>query len=419
MVRPITEYVKSCPECQKNKGPTISPAGLMQITTTPDAPFDHWAIDVMGPFTEKERPTVGRYKLIIVMVDLFSRWVVARPVRNQLATTISKFLKKDIFTKYGLPQSILSDRGRNFISGEVETLLERSGVVHFTTASYHQQANAKTERVNKMIGEALRCLIDGKGHEWPTYLDAVVHALNTSFCTPIHMSPYMAVFGKEARTKVDNLLGWSPSHVVDSIHGGEEEVHYQFLLRCFARCKMELQKWDNKVRYDKRRRHVIYNKGDLVLKRKEGADPTHGKKLAPRYSGPYVVKRRTAALDYEIMLVSDDNGRPDVVHVSKLKTWTPKSRGPKLPKQVKLTGEVPPKEGPSEEGVVAVPVDIETGEGSTITTSESSTSDQEDPTYKAGTESEEADEEEGERPRKKARSSSPSPPGPCGEPLGS
>jgi hypothetical protein len=239
--------------------------------------------------------------------------------------------------------------------------------------------------------------------------------LNTSFCTPIHMTPYMAVFGKEARTRIDNLLGWSPSHVVDSIHGGEEEIHYQFLLRCFARCKMELQKYDNKARYDKKRRNVTYNRGDLVLKLKEGADPKAGKKLAPRYTGPYIVKRRTAALDYEILLVGDDDSRLMVVHVAKLKPWVPRSRGPKLPKQVKLTGEVPPEEGLSEAGTTAVPTELnkdkETDEGSSVSATESSTSDPNDPTYRAGTDGEETNEDEEGSPRKKARIS----PVPCGE----
>jgi hypothetical protein len=328
MIRTITEFVKTCPECQKNKSPTISPAGLMQISNTPDSPFDHWSMDVLGSINIKDKKVTGGAKCIIVMVDLFSRWVVARAVKDQQASTIIKFLQKHIFTVYGHPQSILTDKGPSFMSSELDQLFERSGIVHFNTVAYHQQANAKVERVNKMIGETLRCYVKKRGDDWPEHLDNIVHALNTSFCTPIQMTPFMAVFGREARTKIDNLLEWNYSFIEDNISKDEDELQYRFHLRNLAWGKMEIQKWDNKARYDKRRREVFYGKGDLVLKKKEGTDPQKTKKLVAKYEGPYIIQRRLTALNYEILKCRSTES-PISVHVSKLKPWYARVKKPK------------------------------------------------------------------------------------------
>jgi hypothetical protein len=362
MIRHVTEFVKSCPECQKNKNPTICPAGLMQISTTPDSPFDHWALDIVGPYTEKDENNVGRKKYIIVMVDLFSRWTVAKTVKDYTAKTVAKFIQKHIFLKFGLPQSILTDQGATFMSDEMAVLCERAGVLHFSTTSYHQQANAKVERVNKMIGETIRCYVNNKGNEWPLHLGHIILALNTSFCTPIQMTPYMAVFGKEARMKMDNLLDWSASFLERVEYRDQDDLHYRYLLRCFAWSKMEVQKWDNKVRYDKKRRNVTYERGDLVLRMKEGNDPKVTKKLVPKYEGPYIVQRRTTAVNYDILRCRSD-GPPVNVHVSKLKPWNVRVRKKhtELPvAQVSIPAEV--QEGT--EPTLEVPIRVPNEEGS-------------------------------------------------------
>jgi transposase InsO family protein len=323
----INEYVKSCRACQQNKSPTISPAGLMQITTTPESPFDHWAMDVMGPFREGKKSGVGKFKYLIVIVDLFSRWVVAKATTDQKAPTVIEFLKKRVFSKFGYPRSILTDRGPNFLSIDVKKLFEASGIMHFTTTAYHQQANAKVERVNKMIGEALRCYVGRKGNEWPNHIPTIIHALNTSYCTPIDMTPFMAVYGKEARSRMDNEFGWTQSFLEEVWKKDQERDDFLYFVRCYAACRMEVQKWDNKKRYDKHRRDVSYLAFQLVLKKREGADKNMGGKLKEKFEGPYIVLKRKSFLNYQILKVKGGT-LPIVVHVSKLKPFVQRGLKP-------------------------------------------------------------------------------------------
>ena len=71
--------------------------------------FDVWAINFIGPF-----PSLFGYIYILVGVDYVSKWVEAVPCRAVDHRVVLKFLKENIFSKFGVPKSIISDGGSHF-----------------------------------------------------------------------------------------------------------------------------------------------------------------------------------------------------------------------------------------------------------------------------------------------------------------
>jgi len=71
--------------------------------------FDCWGIDFMGPF-----PPLFGFLYILVAVDYVLKWIEAIPSRNNDHKTMIKFLKKNIFSRFGIPQAIISDGGTHF-----------------------------------------------------------------------------------------------------------------------------------------------------------------------------------------------------------------------------------------------------------------------------------------------------------------
>jgi len=71
--------------------------------------FDVWEIDFMGLF-----PTSFGNKYILVGVDYVSKWVEAVATPTNEARVITKFLRKNIFTRFGSPRVIISDGGSHF-----------------------------------------------------------------------------------------------------------------------------------------------------------------------------------------------------------------------------------------------------------------------------------------------------------------
>jgi len=71
--------------------------------------FDCWGIDFMGPL-----PSSYGNVYILVAVDYVSKWVEAIATPKDDARVVIKFLKKNIFSRFGVPRSLISDEGTHF-----------------------------------------------------------------------------------------------------------------------------------------------------------------------------------------------------------------------------------------------------------------------------------------------------------------
>lgn len=95
--------VKACDQCQR-QGSKMPMNFVMEIKI-----FDAWGIDFMVPFVSSYDMTY-----ILVAVDYVSKWVEAISLPNNEARSVTAFLKKNIFTRFGTPRTILSDGGSHF-----------------------------------------------------------------------------------------------------------------------------------------------------------------------------------------------------------------------------------------------------------------------------------------------------------------
>jgi ribonuclease HI len=105
--------VERCDTCQRFTTKPHAPASELQ--TIPLAwLFAKWGLDQVGSLPESSH---GGHTYLLVAVDKFSKWIEAEPVTNQEATTVVKFFES-ITSRYNVPNSIITDNGNNFTSGE-------------------------------------------------------------------------------------------------------------------------------------------------------------------------------------------------------------------------------------------------------------------------------------------------------------
>ncbi|XP_019264774.1 PREDICTED: uncharacterized protein LOC109242369 [Nicotiana attenuata] len=114
--------------------------------------FDVWGIDFMGPFVSSYGMTY-----ILVAVDYVSKWVEAIAFPNNEVRSVTAFLKKNIFTRFGTPRAILSDGGSHFFSKAFIGLLEKYSVKHKVATPYHPQLSGQVELV---FGKACHLLVE-------------------------------------------------------------------------------------------------------------------------------------------------------------------------------------------------------------------------------------------------------------------
>ena len=74
-------------------------------------------------------------------VDYVSKWEEAVPLPANNAKGVLSFLKKNIFTRHGVPRAIISDGGSHFCNKQFSFLLTKYGVRHKVSTPYHPQTS--------------------------------------------------------------------------------------------------------------------------------------------------------------------------------------------------------------------------------------------------------------------------------------
>ena len=97
----------------------------------------------MGPF-----PFSFGNLYILVVVDYVSKWVEAVACKSNDYKVVLKFLKENIFSRFGIPRAIISDGGSHFCNKPSSTLLQKYRVRHKVSTPYHLQTNGQVDLAN-------------------------------------------------------------------------------------------------------------------------------------------------------------------------------------------------------------------------------------------------------------------------------
>ena len=291
------EVAQSCPQCQRG-----SDYGHRQKTTgtiESKGPWDTLSVDMVGPL-----PADRRHEFVIVLVDCFSRYTVLVPASNHTADTVSEALLRHVVPYFGTPRRLLSDRGREFV-GEVWGKLTHSlGIQRLSTSPYHPEGNSINERSHRTMNNMLRArlLRDLPSRKWVVEIPGIMLALNAMVHEPHGFSASMIATGREPSLPPD-LEGdacASPST--------EDPVAYVEMVR--QRLALTHQKMappPAPVAVNP------YHEDDLIFVMTTPPERTN--KLAPRWKGPFLVKRVPNA--YQVTYEDDMVWR--TVHVNHVK----------------------------------------------------------------------------------------------------
>ncbi|KAL0455980.1 UNVERIFIED_CONTAM: hypothetical protein Slati_0937200, partial [Sesamum latifolium] len=107
---------------------------------------------------------------IILEVNYVSKWVEAKDTRIDDAKTVIDFVKANIFSRYGMPRAIISDRGTHFCNRIVSALLKKYNVTHRVSTAYHPQTNDQAEVSNREIKSILEKTVNPNRKDWITSL---------------------------------------------------------------------------------------------------------------------------------------------------------------------------------------------------------------------------------------------------------
>lgn len=183
----VEEACRSCVECQM-VGPVNKPEPL-RIRELPSAPWVHVSADFLGPLPN------GKY--IFVLVDLYSRFVVAEFMNRTLSADVIRVLRQ-IFTKMGLPFVLTTDNAKNFSSQELKDYCVDYGIKLTHTTPYWPCANGEVERQNRSLLKVLK-ISQQRGTNLEEALQEYLYMYSVTPHSVTGIPPATLMFGRRFR----------------------------------------------------------------------------------------------------------------------------------------------------------------------------------------------------------------------------
>ncbi|KAJ3696801.1 hypothetical protein LUZ61_000506 [Rhynchospora tenuis] len=280
------DLVRRCAQCQFHARIDHKPPNKLKSITSP-WPFDIWGMDILGPFPQAK----GNLKFIVVAVEYFTKWIEVKALSLITSQKITDFLEHQIVYRYGIPNAIITDNGRQFAGAPFKNYCRGLGIdINFAFVC-HPQSNGLAEVSNRTILEGLKKKIEGTKNAWPEYLSEVVWAYNTTPRSATGRSPYALVYGMEAVIPMEivypTLCTISYSTQRNAERRIEElEVIHELREEASAR-QAEYQRKMRKA-FDKKVAPRHFQPGDMVLRRAAAAGKHIGK-MDPAWDGPFEI----------------------------------------------------------------------------------------------------------------------------------
>nr|XP_025660945.1 uncharacterized protein K02A2.6-like [Arachis hypogaea] len=151
------EFVKKCVKCQENANFHRAPATKLSLLMS-SRPSAQWGVDLLGPLPVGP----GQIKYLIVAIDHYTKWIEAKPLATISSSNCRKFMWRQVITRFGIPEVVISDNGTQFTDKKFVKFLTGLGIKQKFSSVEHPQTNGQVESANKVILLGLKKRLDNK-----------------------------------------------------------------------------------------------------------------------------------------------------------------------------------------------------------------------------------------------------------------
>src|SRR6202789_2799074 len=310
MSRYIGQYCKACDLCLRTKAQKRKPFGELHPLPIPEARRDVVSVDFIVKL-----PEAHGFDATMVVVDSTSKWSHFIPTHTTVtALGSARLYLQHVWKLHGLPKSMLSDRGPQFVAEFMRELYRLLGITISSSTAYHPQSDGQTERVNQELEQYIRVFVNERQNDWDTLLPLGEFAYNNHVHSSTQYSPFFLDTGRHPR------MGFEPNQRPSKLEAVNEFADRMKSTLDEARAALSKSKDDMARYYNKRRTPApVFAVGEKVFLDASDVSTTRpSKKFAHRYLGPFPVVRPVGSHAYHLKLPPSMSRLHAVFHVVKL-----------------------------------------------------------------------------------------------------
>ena len=315
MVTDVRNVIGSCEQCLEYKRSQRTEDPLMILQEPTYGPWERVVIDTLGPLPQSN----NRNLYCLIVVDCYSRYLIAVPMRNKKAETIAHKFYDHVIAIFGSIKYLHSDRGTEICSGVMTQLTKLYGIIQTKSSGYHSHSSGLAESGVKRLVSALRTISAKNPKNWDQYLPSLLFAIN---CSPTKFSghsPYLLLFGRLPFLPVDFITKPEEDNINLRSEFLRDIIQTHTLISADAVHNQQVTNQRMKAYYDKNRKNSTINVGDFVYIRTPVDKNDEGRKLASYYTGPFLITNLLPFNRVEMKNIQTDTQYHHPLHTSRLK----------------------------------------------------------------------------------------------------
>jgi len=186
----VRRFVRNCDKCSANNVWRDRRQGLLKPLPIPDRKWRYIAIDFIEAL-----PASNGCENIMVIVDRLGKGVIPIPCEKVDTYTVAQKLIQSFIGYHGIPASIISDRGTQFVNGMWKRFCELLKIKRQLSTAYHAETDGQTERMNATIELFLRSFCDHTQSNWASLLPMAQLAICSRDAASTGISPFFLDHG--------------------------------------------------------------------------------------------------------------------------------------------------------------------------------------------------------------------------------
>lgn len=288
----IDTFRRACHGCHRDNPSRLLKSGLLKPLPVPSHRWKDLSIDFIGPLPVTKE---GDFDAIVVVVDRLSKDKVIVECNTTVdSAQLAKLLVRHVFCLHGLPDTIVSDRGPQFISALWSAVCHRLRIRINLSTAHHPESDGQTERANQDVERFLRAFVNVNQDDWNEWLPMCQFALSTTVNSTTGVTPFFANNAYHPRMDFDApkvaRADASATVLAGNFAGNEYVRKMEEITQVLKDNMRAAQETHERNANKKRRPSPLYRVGDMVyLSSKNIVSERPSHKLDHRYHGPFKV----------------------------------------------------------------------------------------------------------------------------------